>query len=165
MYNHEPENYVCPFCNLISGIKHENVLSVQSDIIYHDAQVTGFVGSHQWPNNHVNVLVVPNEHYENIFDLPSQFSLAIFRLTKRIAYVMKSVYNCDGISTRQHNEPEGNQDVWHYHVHVTPRFKNDNFYCSQRELMPITERAVHASNLRTALNQINSNKNIENSSR
>lgn len=154
MYNHEPQNYICPFCSLINGFKHEKVLSVHSDIIYHDEQVTGFVGSHQWPKNHVNVLIIPNEHYENIYDLPAHFSPDIFRLTKMLAIVMKEIYNCDGISTRQHNEPAGNQDVWHYHVHVTPRFKDDNFYSSERELMPVSERAVHAIKLRETLSKI-----------
>ena len=45
-----------------------------------------------------------------------------------MALTMKVVYSCDGISTRQHNEPAGNQDVWHYHLHVTPRYKDDVFY-------------------------------------
>ena len=154
MYNHEPETYICPFCSLLSGFNHEKVLSVHSDIIHHDDKVTAFVGSHQWPNNHVNVLVIPNEHYENIFDLPLHYSPDIFRLTRQLAYAMKMVYQCDGISTRQHNEPAGNQDVWHYHVHVTPRFKDDNFYCSDRELMPVYERALHAKRLAAVLKNI-----------
>ncbi len=64
---------------------------------------------------------------------------------------MKAVYQCDGISTRQHNEPDGNQDVWHYHVHVTPRYHNDGFYMSVRALMPIEERTKHAEKLRDYL--------------
>ena len=39
-----------------------------------------------------------------------------------------SVYKGDGVSTRQHNEPAGNQDVWHYHLHVFPRYQDDAFY-------------------------------------
>jgi histidine triad (HIT) family protein len=128
MYNHEPENYYCPFCLLIKGIKNKHVYSVQSDIIYHNEAVTALVGSHQWPNNHGNIIIVPNEHYENIYDLPVHFALEIHETARMIALAMKKVYTCDGISTRQHNEPAGNQDVWHYHVHVTPRYNGDNFY-------------------------------------
>lgn len=157
MYNHEPENYVCPFCSLIKGVKHKKVLSVHSDIIYSDTNVTAFIGSHQWPNNHGNVIIIPNEHFENIFDLPEQQAVDIYRLAKKIAYAMKAAYQCAGISTRQHNEPAGNQDVWHYHVHVTPRYKNDNFYSSRRELMPLSERAVHAERIREKL-EINNNQ-------
>ncbi len=155
MFNHEPENYICPFCSLIQGFKNEKVLSVPSDIIYHDDIVTAFIGSHQWPNNHGNVIIIPNEHFENIYDLPPQLNFNIYRLARSLAIVLKAAYQCDGISTRQHNEPAGNQDVWHYHVHVTPRYMDDNFYSSHREVMPVSERAIHAKKIRDKLLKYN----------
>jgi diadenosine tetraphosphate (Ap4A) HIT family hydrolase len=48
---------------------------------------------------------------------------AIYDLVRRIA--MRHTYGCDGISTRQHNEPAGYQDVWHFHLHVFPRYHGD----------------------------------------
>jgi len=77
----------------------------------------------------------------------------IHRVARRLAIVMKVTYACEGISTRQHNEPAGNQDVWHYHLHVTPRYKNDNYYSSQGEFMSIEHRAKHAEALRKSLYQ------------
>jgi histidine triad (HIT) family protein len=151
MYNHAPENYACPFCLLVQGIEHKDVLSTQGDIVYHDEKVTALVSSHQWPNNHGNVVIVPNEHFENIYDLPIHFAVDIQRVARMIALAMKAAYSCDGISTRQHNEPAGNQDVWHYHVHVTPRYKGDRFYTTQREPMAEDERAKHAQVLREYL--------------
>ena len=151
MYNHAPENYSCPFCLLFQGITHEHVYSLQSDIIYHDDVVTALVSSHQWPNNPGNVIVVPNQHFENIYDLPLRYALDIHRVVKRLAFAMKQVYACDGVSTRQHNEPAGNQDVWHYHLHITPRYQNDNFYASPREFMPVVEREKHARALKQSL--------------
>ncbi len=120
MHNHAPENYLCPFCLLVQGTEHERVNSLQGDIVFHDREVTAFVSSHQWPNNHGNVVSVPNAHFENIFDLPIHYAADIHRVARMIALAMKTVYSCDGISTRQHNEPAGNQDVLHYHLHVTP---------------------------------------------
>ncbi len=154
MHNHAPDHYQCPFCLLIQGIQNEHVHSIHSDIVYHDDVVTALVSAHQWPNNHGNVLVVPNRHYENIFDLPVRYAVDIQRQAKRLALAMKSVYACDGVSTRQHNEPAGGQDVWHYHLHVTPRYKNDNYYASQREFMSIPERKQHAEALIKALGKI-----------
>jgi histidine triad (HIT) family protein len=61
---------------------------------------------------------------------------------------MKIIYQCDGVSTRQHNEPAGNQDVWHYHVHVTARFSDDNFYSSEIISFPEKERLEHAQRFR-----------------
>jgi histidine triad (HIT) family protein len=158
MYNHAPENYNCPFCRLMEGIKNEHVHSIASDIIFHDDAVTAFIGSHQWPNNHGNVIVIPNEHFENIYDLPLRYAQDIHRMAKRLAIAMKTVYACDGISTRQHNEPAGSQDVWHYHLHVTPRYENDNYYATQREFMPIPEREKHAEALKKSVMTVDLNE-------
>ena len=58
------------------------------------------------------------------------------------------VYGCDGTSSKQHNGYHGNQDVWHYHLHVFPRYKDDNLYKSDRILHPVEERKVYAVKLR-----------------
>jgi histidine triad (HIT) family protein len=158
MYSHAPENYICPFCLLIQGIKNEHVYSIQSDIIYHDDAITALISSHQWPNNHGNVIIIPNEHFENIYDLPLRYARDIHRMAKRLAIAMKMGYSCDGVSTRQHNEPAGNQDVWHYHLHVTPRYKNDNYYGTQPEFMSIIEREKQAVALKKSLMTIDVNE-------
>ena len=79
-------------------------------------------------------------------------------MAKRLAIAMKTVYACDGISTRQHNEPAGSQDVWHYHLHVTPRYENDNYYGTQREFMPIPEREKHAEALKKPVMTVDLNE-------
>ncbi|MFN8488233.1 MAG: HIT family protein [Caldilineaceae bacterium] len=158
MYNHAPEDYLCPFCLLMQSVEHQAVYSRQSDIVYHDKAVTAFIGSHQWPNNHGNVLVVPNEHFENLYDLPIHYATDIQRVVRQLALAMKAVYACAGISTRQHNEPAGSQDVWHYHIHVTPRYQNDQFYTTQRALMAVDERASHAARIRNYLVQYMENE-------
>jgi len=152
MYNHAPDNYACPFCLLIQGIKNKQVYSVQSDIVYHDENVTALIGSHQWPNNHGSAIVIPNEHFENIYDLPLSYAVNIHRLARLLALAMKVVYSCDGISTRQHNEPAGSQDVWHYHLHVTPRYKDDQYYLTRPELVSVEERAQYAKKLKNSMN-------------
>jgi histidine triad (HIT) family protein len=151
MFNHEPKNYNCPFCLLVQGIENEHVSSVQTDVIYHNPSVTAFISSHQWPNNPGNVIIIPNEHYENIYDLPVYFVPKIHAVAKAVALAMKMAFVCDGVSTRQHNEPAGNQDVWHYHLHVTPRYKDDNFYTTHRQFMPAGERVKYAHKLNTYL--------------
>jgi histidine triad (HIT) family protein len=151
MYNHAPEGYLCPFCLLIQAVESESVLSMQEDIIYQDDYVTALIGSHQWPNNPGNVIVAPNHHYENLYDLPLHLAAPLHRVIRAVALAMKEAYRCDGVSTRQHNEPAGNQDVWHYHVHVTPRYAGDGFYRTRRALMAPAERAEHARRLRPLL--------------
>jgi histidine triad (HIT) family protein len=154
LHNHTPEDYVCPFCSLVQGEQSEHVYSVPTDIVYQNDHVAAFVSSHQWPNNPGNVIIVPREHFENIYDLPVHLAARVQELARAIALAMKAAWACDGISTRQHNEPAGNQDVWHYHVHVTPRYTGDEFYtlyAGQRVLMPADERAKYAEELREHL--------------
>jgi histidine triad (HIT) family protein len=133
MYNHEPKNYICPFCLIVKEIENEYVYTKQSEIVYKDKYVTAFIASHWWPNNKGHVIIIPNKHIENLYDLPENLSNKIHNLEKQMALALKKVYKCDGVSSRQHNEPDGGQDVWHYHLHVFPRYKNDNLYTSHRE--------------------------------
>lgn len=149
MYNHAPINYVCPFCSLLNGVKNEEVLSNASDIFFQDAHICAMISSHQWPNNRGHALVFPVQHYENIYDLPVELGSKIHITAQKIALGMKSLYGCDGISTRQHNEPSGNQDVWHYHLHVFPRYSGDQLYTSQYAVMPAEARAAYANLLRS----------------
>ncbi len=149
MYNHAPHNYACPFCLLLRGIKNNHVLSVAPDIFYQNDDVTAFIGSHQWPHNPGHALIIPNQHYENIYDLPAELGAKIFAAAQQVALAMKHIYGCDGVSTRQHNEPAGNQDVWHYHLHVFPRYDGDNLYALRPAEMAVEARASYAFKLRT----------------
>ena len=83
--------------------------------------------------------------------LPELIGAYLFGVTQRLAIALKTALGCDGISTRQHNEPAGNQDVWHYHVHVVSRFEADGFYAARGVVMPIQERAAYAERIRAAL--------------
>lgn len=94
-----------------------------------------------------HVIIVPHLHYENIYDLPLGAATEVHAMAKSVALAMKNAYGCEGISTRQHNEPAGNQDVWHYHLHVFPRYMDDGLYGSERSLMGTAERAVYARRL------------------
>jgi histidine triad (HIT) family protein len=74
-------------------------------------------------------------------------------LVRQIAVAIRSTYGCDGISTRQHNEPAGNQDVWHYHVHVFPRYRDDDLYGSKPypTFVSAAERRPYVDKLRAYL--------------
>ncbi len=151
MYNHAPANYVCPFCLLAQRAEEDAACSRQADIIYQDDGITAFIASHQWPNNKGHVIVIPNEHFENIYDLPLHYATRIHELARAVALAMKAAYGCEGTSTRQHNEPAGGQDVWHYHLHVFPRYTDDKLYLCHREFMPAKVRTEYARKLRAQL--------------
>jgi histidine triad (HIT) family protein len=148
MFNHEPEDYACPFCFLVQG--GEGRYNRQQDIVYKDKLATAFVSPRWWPNNPGHIIIVSNEHFENMYALPASDAHRIQDIAKEVALAFKEVYKCDGVSTRQHNEPAGGQDVWHYHLHVFPRYENDNLYQNLplAEFVPFEQRNVYAERLR-----------------
>lgn len=125
----------------------------QNDVVYRDGEVTAFVATRWWPNNLGHVLIVPNEHYESIYELPPELGTPIQRIAQRIALAFKATYGCDGVSTRQHNEPAGNQDVWHYHLHVFPRYLNDGLYVRRGRSTTPEERRPYAEKLSKFLSE------------
>lgn len=157
MFNHEPKDYACPFCLLVQG--GEGKYNSQQDIIYRDKLVTAFVSPRWWPNNHGHVIIIPNKHFENLYDLPAEYAHRVQDVAKEVAIAFKEMYKCDGVSTRQHNEPAGGQDVWHYHLHVFPRYEGDNLYQSLPHLrfVPLEKRIVYAERLRNYFNSMETN--------
>jgi histidine triad (HIT) family protein len=153
MYSHEPKNYICPMCLVVEGIENEHNKTKGADVFYRDDKITAFVSTHWWPNNPGNILIITNDHIENIYDLTSELSDHIHRFEKKVALAIKEVYKCDGISSRQHNEPAGNQEIWHYHLHVFPRYKDDRLYECHKEkrFTNPQERTAYAEKLKQYL--------------
>lgn len=148
MYNHAPPEYICPFCLLAQGQESIQSQLRPTDIIFQTADVMAFMATRRYPNNQGHVLIVPNEHFENIYDLPSAIASKVHSLSREIALAMKAEYPCDGILIRQHNEPAGDQNIWHYHLHVIPRYQNDDFQNAQKSPFEPSERAEYAQKLR-----------------
>lgn len=148
MHNHEPTDYPCVFCKIVGAIVDSDPDRLPGEVLYHTGMATAILALGRWPNNPVDICVVPNAHFENLYDLPLEYAVPLHSLTRAMALSLKGVYACDGVSTRQHNEPAGGQDVWHYHVHVTPRYYQDQFYRSSLIDFPEADRLVHARRLR-----------------
>jgi histidine triad (HIT) family protein len=148
---HAPVRYDCPFCRIVAG--KPTPTSSLEDVVYRDDAVTAFVAAEWWPNNPGAVLVVTNRHVENLYELPDRLGTPIIRAMRLVALAMKEAYDCPGTSTRQHNEPAGGQEVWHYHQHVFPRYPEDHLYQlnEHRAPAPAEQRASYAQALRSAL--------------
>lgn len=153
MYQHEPANYTCPFCALLRG---EDTLKSEEDIVYQDKLVTAFISPKWWVNNPGHVIVIPNEHTENIYTITDDLLAKVYIVAKRVATAIRDNYDgCEGTSMRQHNEPAGNQDVWHFHVHVFPRYTDDQLYLNHenKRFVAPEERIPYAAILRRALSK------------
>ena len=144
VYNHEPPGYRCPFCRNIN----EGESDLPLEIVHRYDRVVVKMNPKWWPNNPGAVLVVPIDHYENVFDLPVEFGTPLQEAVRDTALAMKQAFACDGVSTRQHNA--GYQDVWHHHVHVFPRFEGDKLYRSDSYWPDAVEITAAADRLRAA---------------
>lgn len=128
MYNHTPKNYKCPICLAIKGIESVDTMMKQNDIVYRDDLVMAAINSKFVGNNPGHVIVVPLKHYENLYDLPEEEACRIMDVAKKIAVAIKNVRNCDGVMILQNNEPASGQHAFHYHMHIFPRFNDDNLH-------------------------------------
>lgn len=152
-----PKITYCPICLGINRTENEDTLIRLDDVVFSDDLVTVFINSFFVGDNSGHVIVVPNEHIENIYAIPKPVGHRIFEVTQKMSVAIKNAYACDGITIRQNNEPAGDQHAFHFHQHVIPRYQNDNFNSvqpSEKRLADPVERAEYAKRLIAALSQL-----------
>lgn len=153
MFNHAPSGYHCPICLGIAGIENEHTLLKQSDLVFKDELVSVFINSFWIKNNPGHVIVVPNKHFENIYEVPTEYGYRIFEVAKKMAIAMRIAYTCEGITTLQNNEPEGGQHAFHFHLHIFPRYKNDelHIHMGNKELALVERRKEFVTKIKSQL--------------
>jgi histidine triad (HIT) family protein len=113
--------------------------------IYEDDQVFAFLDIN--PINPGHTLVIPKEPYENICEIPNEILEKMIVIAKQIAIKQKEVLNADGINIGMNNGKDAGQEVFHAHIHVIPRYKNDRYklwhgkvYESEEQKIEIQEK-------------------------
>jgi len=150
MHNHAEQDYKCPLCLAVQGIENEDTMMMQDDIFYRDSLVSAAINSKFVGNNPGHVIIIPNKHFENFYDLPAEENNQIMKVAKIVALALKEVRNCQGISLQQNNEPAGGQHALHYHLHIFPRFDDDKLLDNMgnfRISLP-SERLEYANEIR-----------------
>lgn len=104
----------CIFCKIIKG-------EIPSYTIYEDEIVKVFLDISPVSNGHA--LIVPKQHFENMYDIDLEVQKHIEEISKKIGKLLKEKMNCTGITRMQNNEH--GQDVKHYHMHIIPRYNHD----------------------------------------
>jgi histidine triad (HIT) family protein len=105
----------CIFCRIVQK-------QVPSSLVFEDEKVMAFLDIK--PLNEGHTLVIPKAHYESIFDIPKERIAYLHGITKRIAIAIEKATKADGISIIQQNGKAAGQDIFHLHVHVIPRYKD-----------------------------------------
>lgn len=150
MFNHGFQNYICPICLGVQRIENEHTLLKKTDIVYQDTSLTVFINSFFIKGNEGHLIIVPNVHYEHIYDLSEQIGHNIIDAAKKYSITMKKSYNCDGVTLQQNNEPAGGQHAFHFHLHLFPRYTNDSFFKNIKNKINATpeERALYVNKLK-----------------
>jgi histidine triad (HIT) family protein len=132
---------------------HFDEWSQPSDIVAVTDRAYVRIAPKWWPGNQGSVLVIIREHVENLYALSPENNHAVWDLVQRLAIAVRSTYRCEGVSVRQHNEPAGDQDVWHLHFHVFPRHQGDELYLRHADArwVDAADRAGFAARLRPLL--------------
>lgn len=106
----------CIFCKIIKG-------DVPCYKLFENEKVLAFLDINPVSLGHS--LVIPKKHFLNIFEIDDDYLAEIMKVAKMISLKMKSNFEADGINIFQANCEAGEQAVFHYHLHVIPRKKED----------------------------------------
>lgn len=107
----------CLFCKIAKG-------EIPSKKIFEDESAIAFLDIN--PANRGHCLVVPKKHFENIYDIDDKTLEKVIIIAKNLSKLIKEKLACNGINLVQNNERHAGQIVNHFHVHIIPRYENDN---------------------------------------
>ncbi len=106
----------CIFCKIASG-------EIPSTTIYEDNEFKVFFDVN--PASYGHCLIVPKNHYNDIFDMDAETGGKLFGLATAVARALKKELNCDGMNIVQNNGLIAGQTVFHFHLHIIPRYEGD----------------------------------------
>lgn len=115
----------CIFCKIIEG-------KIPSAKVYEDDDVLAFLDISQTTKGHA--LVVPKEHYDNFLTTPKDIMHKVMDVAQRIGQAEMMVLGAKGVNILSNVNKEAGQSVFHFHVHVVPRYgKAGGFILEMKE--------------------------------
>lgn len=106
----------CIFCKIANG-------EIPSATIYEDEDFRAILDL--GPASKGHALLLPKEHYANLYELPDEVAAKVLPTAKKIVCRMKDVLGCDGYNLVQNNGETAGQTVFHFHLHMIPRYEGD----------------------------------------
>ena len=77
------------------------------------------------PASKGHALILPKEHYKNLYELDDEIAAKALVLAKRMITKLTDVLGCDGYNIVQNNGEVAGQTVFHFHIHLIPRYEGD----------------------------------------
>ena len=106
----------CIFCKIATG-------KIPSATVYEDSHFRVILDINPATKGHC--LIIPKEHFDNIYDLDGETAGKLFSLATCIARAMRDALGCDGMNIVQNNGEISGQTVLHFHLHLIPRYEGD----------------------------------------
>jgi histidine triad (HIT) family protein len=106
----------CLFCKIATG-------EIPAEIVQEDEATLAFMDINPWTRGHA--LVIPRAHSRNLYEVPEDDLAHTLAAAKRLAIRMRDRLRCDGLNLLNSCEPAAWQTVFHFHVHVIPRYDDD----------------------------------------
>ena len=106
----------CIFCKIAAG-------EIPSSTIYEDEDVRVILDL--GPASQGHALILPKEHYDDVCSLDQTLAAKLLPLAARIGQAMKKGLGCAGFNLVQNNEEVAGQTVFHFHIHLIPRYEGD----------------------------------------
>ena len=107
----------CIFCKIING-------EIPSFTVYEDD--TFKVILDRFPAAPGHMLIIPKEHYANLYELDDELAAKVLVLAKKMITKLTDIVGCDGYNVVQNNGKAAGQTVFHFHMHLIPRYENDD---------------------------------------
>lgn len=108
----------CTFCKIIAK-------EFQSSIVYEDDIAIAFMDIQ--PVNEGHTLVVPKKHYVTLEDCDEETAKHLMVVTKKLNSAVSKAFKSEGILNLTANGEDAGQEIFHLHIHIIPRFKDDGF--------------------------------------
>lgn len=109
-------NQECIFCRI-------NNEDIPSTTIYENEEFRVMLD--RFPATKGHILIIPKEHIEDIYDLDPESAGRLFSLTTMFASIIKRAFGNEGLNILQNNGKVAGQTVFHYHLHMIPRYADD----------------------------------------
>lgn len=106
----------CIFCKIAAG-------EIPSYTIYEDNDFKAFMDISPASKGHT--ILIPKEHADNLFELNETVASKLLPVAARIAKALKAELHCEGLNLLQNNGEIAGQTVFHFHMHIIPRYKVD----------------------------------------
>lgn len=106
----------CIFCKIIAG-------EIPSHTLYEDEQFKVILDVGPATKGHA--LILPKDHYANLYELPEETAADAMKLAKKMMITMTEKLKCDGFNVIQNNGEVAGQTVFHFHMHLIPRYNGD----------------------------------------